>query len=380
MLTNDQLALLELLKKALFGRKPSFPPDTDWDAVLREAQAHTVVALAAPAVPEEEAPKWEDAVYQNMALYLRMLYAQENLVKLFAENEIPMVILKGTAAAIYYPEPARRTMGDIDFLVPPERFDDAKRLMERSGYTPEEENEKHCAYLQYGVEYEMHRSFSAYGLDVDTALAQGLANVEDAVISGSHFPMLPQAENGLVLLAHLRQHLLDSEHGLGLRQVVDWMLYVHANAASEQWREAFSALAHRYRLDTLARAVNTVCKTWLGLPDDVPLSADDAATSELISRIMACGNFGAKKTEEELLVPAPQNVLEEARQIGLFRYLQQAGLSNWKAAQRFGLLRPFAWLYQCFRYLFFFLAGGRRLRRELKAAGREAQFKNRIGV
>ena len=37
--------------------------------------------------------------------------------QLFENNNIPLVILKGTAAAMYYPKPQLRTMGDIDFLV-----------------------------------------------------------------------------------------------------------------------------------------------------------------------------------------------------------------------------------------------------------------------
>ena len=61
MIDSNQQALLELLKASLFGMKPSFPEVVDWDAVLKEAQDQTVVALAAPAVPTREAEKMADA-------------------------------------------------------------------------------------------------------------------------------------------------------------------------------------------------------------------------------------------------------------------------------------------------------------------------------
>ena len=35
----------------------------------------------------------------------------------------------------------------------------------------------------------------------------------------------------------------------------------------------------------------------------------------------------------------------------LFRQLQRRGLINWKAAQKYPALRPFAWIYQSFRYI-----------------------------
>ena len=44
------------------------------------------------------------------------------------------MILKGAAAAGYYPDPAGRAMGDVDFLVPRERYEDALHLMTEQGY------------------------------------------------------------------------------------------------------------------------------------------------------------------------------------------------------------------------------------------------------
>ncbi len=40
----------------------------------------------------------------------KMLFEQKNLVSLFTANDIPFVIIKGMAAAVYYPNPLLRTM------------------------------------------------------------------------------------------------------------------------------------------------------------------------------------------------------------------------------------------------------------------------------
>lgn len=118
MMDKEQIALLELLKASLFETEPVLPDDLEWASVLREAQVQTVTALAAKAVPRAVASAWQESVLQNQANFVRVLHGQSQLVNLFEQAGIPLVILKGAAAAVYYPEPFRRAMGDVDFLVP----------------------------------------------------------------------------------------------------------------------------------------------------------------------------------------------------------------------------------------------------------------------
>ena len=380
MIDHNQTALLELLKASLFGGEPRLPADIDWDAVFAEAKSHAVEALAAPCVPPEEAPRWREAADRSAAYYLQLAFYQRELVRLFENAGIPLVILKGTAAAVYYPEPSRRTMGDIDFLVPLDRFDEAKRLMMDSGYTLEKDitpDSRHAVLIRYGVEFELHLRF---GGRLWPSIEAGLQHVETATVSGVQFPILPTMENGLVLFGHVRQHLLDTNSSLGLRQMIDWMLYVHANAGDPEWERGFMDLMRQYELETPAATVTAVCKTYLGLPDDLPWPADAQATEKLFDRIMSSGNFGSKKNRDETVV---QDKLLTIRRMGTFKYLQTAGLANWKAAQRCRILRPLAWLYQLFRYAWKVLVGllkGEKLGKGLAAGKEEDDFNRSIGL
>ena len=386
MINSNQLALLELLKATLFHIEPSFPADTDWDAVLQEAKDHAVVTLAAPSVPQAEAHKWQPLVDQNTAHTLQVLHAQGELVKLFASHGIPLVILKGTAAAVYYPNPVQRTMGDIDFIVPPEQFSEARQLLLDSGYAEnggDDTEARHVAYERYGVLFELHRSFSSFGIDIDSAIADGLSRAERSAVLGAAFPMLPSPENGLVLLAHIRQHLIEEFYSLGLRQVVDWMMYVHTNFGDDGWADHFKELLQKYRLDKLAATMTYICNTWLGLPETLPWAADESAAAVLFDRILASGNFGKKLDWASLKSTQVQNTAVGIRQYGFFGYLQYGGIKNWQAAQKCRFLRPFAWLYQLFRYIGIALTklfSGERFAHELIAEKKESDFKNRIGV
>ena len=86
MLDKNWVALLELLKASLFEIEPEFPENVDWDRVLLEAKAQTVVALAAKAVPKEVASEWQESALQSQAQFVRVLHGQTQLVQLRSEE------------------------------------------------------------------------------------------------------------------------------------------------------------------------------------------------------------------------------------------------------------------------------------------------------
>ena len=171
MINVNQQALLELLKSSLFGAQPSFPEGVDWDAVLQEAKDQTVVALAAPAVPKEVAGKWQIPAAQNKLRFFQILNEQANLIKLFRDADIPLVIIKGFAAAMYYPVPLQRTMGDIDFVVPTDRIEEANQLMTDDGYAFSHKTDRHYDYSKNETVFELHCRYCEENWDFEHLIA-----------------------------------------------------------------------------------------------------------------------------------------------------------------------------------------------------------------
>lgn len=350
----NQLALLELLKASLFGTEPSFQENVDWIKVLEEAKAHTVVALAAKAIPKEHVALWEEASLHSQARFLQVLYTQKQLVLLFEQVDIPLVILKGTAAAMYYPEPRLRAMGDVDFLVPQDRFVEAQRLIMENGYSPllhssesvGDEIPRHVEFEKGNVIFELHHHFSSYDLEIESALISGLRNTETQTLYGVRFPRLPDKENGLVLLAHACQHLQNGQ--LGLRQIIDWMMLVHSYLDDERWSQEFQPFVAQYGLEKAAVTMTYLCRRWLGLPDQIKWceSADEQQAYEMLELILCNGNFGRKAKSNKVVEGLGMAVAEK----GFFRVLQETGLRTWTVAQKYEYLRPFAWIYQLFRW------------------------------
>ena len=346
MLDKNQLSLLELLKASLFGIEPLFQNNLYWDDVLAEAKAQSVVAIAAKSVPEEFGVKWRSSMFQSQAQFVRVLHEQAQLVSLFEQAGIPLAILKGTAAAVYYPEPDKRAMGDIDFIVPTDRFEEALNLMREHGYHLLKQGVRHTGFKKAGIEFELHHHFSYDNLEDENYIIEGLTHPENGIIGQYCFPMLPQLANGLVLLEHLRFHM---KSGVGLRQIIDWMMYVEKVLNDEYWQSEFRQAAESRGLATLAITATRLCQRFLGLSERFKwcASVDDMLCERLLDFLFSSGNFGSKY-DSGINV---EIVSTQIRNMGLFHYLQLAGESNWVLYHQHEYLKPFCWLYQIIRVI-----------------------------
>ena len=379
-MNNTERVLLDRIKSALFNTPGGSLEGVDWNAVFAEAKAQTVLALVAQAVPAVERHLWMKSEYRQIANFYRVLYAQAELLKLFAEKDLPLAILKGTAAAVYYPVPSRRAMGDIDFIVPQERFEQARELMERAGYTPIHEEPggfRHIGYEKNRNTFELHCRFSSEMVDIEKYVIDGLRHRETGEIEEYAFPMLPRLANGLVLVAHIRQHL---QSGLGLRQIIDWMMYVDKELDDAFWQEQFRAAAEETGLDTLAIVLTRLCQKYLGLRESITwcAGADEALCDELLNELLSSGNFGKKQG----IGAQVETVMTAIRGKGLFPYLQYAGKYNWAAYQKHEWLAPFCWMYQILHYvrqLPKLLHRKRKLRGDLDRSKERYQLLQKLG-
>ena len=381
MITNNQLALLELVKSSLFGITPDLPEDIDYDAVFMEAKAQTIIALVAPSVPKELSIQWQEPAAQSMAHYMRSLFEQTNLIKLFESNNIPLVILKGAAAAVYYPKPQFRLMGDIDFLVSQDDYDKAFSLLENNGYIPDCDHDegRDYTFTKGGVVFELHKRYSDEKYDIEDILIGGMKHSVLRTISGQTFPSLPDYENGLVLLDHIRHHLYG---GLGLRQIIDWTMYVNCILNNENYEKNFLPLLKSAGLETFCKVVTKMCKTHIFIPENVTWcdDADITSSNQLFELVMSSGNFGIKNPCK--YTPA-SCVTTSIRKNGFFKTLQTAGVNNFDICKKNKFFRAFAWLFQLFRYIkrgVVSLFNRENPIKDISEANKKANFDHRLGI
>ena len=347
-MNQTEQILLQAIQKSLWNTDITFPEDTDWNAVLKEAEDQAILGIVISVAPAEVQKDWKARASAGTAHYVRILHYQQLVSNLMADHGIPFAILKGSAASVYYPSPYKRAMGDIDCIVPKDRYEEANQLLMENGFTfvSEHTEKRHKSYVKYGVSFELHYHFSYADIDVESYIEEGLHYLETRSVGGVSFPMLPKLANGLVLLAHMLHHF---KTALGLRQVIDWMMYVNSVLDDAFWESEFKKAADETGL-TIAACVSTrMCQMYLGLSDRITWckDTDQELCQELLDYLLHSGNFGRKQGTGMAIELVSSHFREE----GLFHYLQKAGEINWKAYHKHRWLKPFAWIYQACRYM-----------------------------
>jgi hypothetical protein len=262
-------------------------------------------------------------------------------------------------------------MGDVDFLVKREDLNQAAEVLEANGYELTDEKDltkHHFGYSKGGIHFELHWRIPLVREDDEKWMSffkVGIDHREYHAIDSITFPVFPEVLNGLVLIFHVNQHLRE---GLGLRQIIDWMMYIH-QLPENVWQEQMIPMLEATGMKTLAFTVTSLCQTYLGLrqivenPETYPYEA-------LMNFIMEKGNFGRKAGIDGRTAAF---VISSTQKGGFFKRLQAGGLSRWKTAKKYRILRPFAWVYQTFRIIGVFLQSKMTPRRfaEQRRKGRE---------
>ncbi|QTE67404.1 nucleotidyltransferase family protein [Clostridiales bacterium] len=356
--------------KLIFWNSEKVTVDRDTYDVLAY---HMIDALAASALSRIEMPddlrmEWKTSIMRQVVYNAQVNYVQNHL-----PITVPYVVLKGSSAAQYYPYPEYRIIGDIDIITRREDFDQAYQELLQGGFVISKELDREVGFLKNDVLAELHRFFASLN---DPKQAKYMDDLIIENIGSSH--MLPDDINGLVLLEHINQHL---ERGLGLRQIIDWMMFVDKCLPDEKWL-SFQNYAKAIGLDSLAIVATRMCELYLGLPHREWCSrADEKLCKQLMDYILACGNFGNVRSEN---IGTGENVFyfgsTPKSMLGL---LTDRGMANWKAAQKHAILRPFAWIYQTVRYIKRGLSRAdatAEIKKEHKAAKQRIKMFKALGV
>ena len=301
-----------LLRSGLWNEVPDssfFAGDTDWEDLYRLSYEQTVVPLVTdginrlpkaclPAAPELMDPFLGDL----MVTARRNMKLDRFIPKLFgALKGIPVVLVKGQSMARDYPDPSRRQPGDIDLLLPPSSYEDAKAVLLPKATTVLDE---HPAILHQGVKYggievEIHGTISTLmSRKLDRKLAALQAEQFDGrilptvSIGGADIPVPEANFNAVYVFVHFLKHYWSG--GVGLRQLVDWMTFVSVHK-----RDIHPVVLENTLQDLgllrVWKVFTGFAQEYLGCPmEKLPVAAvpDKRKNARIWSWLVRCGNFG----------------------------------------------------------------------------------------
>jgi hypothetical protein len=145
----EQLFLIECIRCALGGIRrrdvPAAGPDPDWELVVDMALKQSIAPLVYVGIAGSSRPVPAATVTRLRTAYLgAVVWTDATLepvlrgaLRALAGAGLKPILLKGAALAnTVYPEPALRTMGDIDLLVSSSERDRAGEALRRFGFSP----------------------------------------------------------------------------------------------------------------------------------------------------------------------------------------------------------------------------------------------------
>lgn len=310
-----QNLLLQVIGAALFGGKTPTVADNQILPLISESKAQAVFPLLFSVLDGQLKEKLTSEQYaeQSEDFFRYAIVGTQNfaehseLHELMIANDIPYVVMKGFASAMYYPEPSLRSMGDVDFLVHLEDLERAGKATESAGFVidhGEEEGSKHIAYHRDPMSiWELHRTINGIPggevgekiqAEMDKAIDTAELVDQDDVICR----VPDKLHHGLIMLLHTASHL--TSEGVGLRHLCDWVMFA-SSLSDREFREIFEKKLKGFGLWRFAQVLTLLGIRYLGAPKRVwALEAveshkvDDDTLEGLMNDILSGGNFGTK--------------------------------------------------------------------------------------
>lgn len=373
LLIDKEKALLHLTALALFPRENELNIDTqkkkDLSTELKEANVQAVFSLVYSVLKKQgiTPPDFEKNFLQTVANNIRVGHDHAELHELLSSNNIPYVAMKGSASAMYYPEPLLRTMGDVDFLVSPSDLDQAGILLDQAGFVPVEKNDNECHIAYHrrvnGIRsiWEMHWEPNGipkgeFGELTKEYLADIVETAISCTIPGSECLVPSPFHHGLIMLLHTASHLINT--GIGLRHLCDWAVFAD-KFSDEEFKDMFEGKLKAIGMWRFAQILTQLSVTYLGMsPKEWCGSSDQEYLETLMSDIFKGGNFGIKDSnrinQAKLITNSHKASVDET---SLFKQLVRTMNEKARIAmpiiKKAPVLLPFGWVY----------AGGRHLLR-----------------
>ncbi len=380
-MTEQYQKLLAIVRFQLFGGEKPQLNDSELSAVLKEAEAQTVMMTVFPFVRDrlrETEPaqfaRLSERFFGSVLTNTENFLEHDELHRLMTENKIPYSTLKGLASAYYYPEAAVREMGDVDFLVEEKDFEKAKRLVLDAGFAVDHgdgEDSIHLAFKRAPRSiWEQHRCINGIpsgetGERIKEEIARTIPTAELVTLDGATCLIPDKLHHGLIMLLHMISHM--TSEGIGLRHLCDWAVF--ANAI---WSSDFSALFEEklksYGLWKFAQMMTLCAEKYLGIRHKEwaqNSSVSDAQLEDVMEDILGGGNFGKKDMnryrEIKYISNRGERTVDGKNVISqVFATLNQKVYDDYAFIQRHKVFLPIGWAVESGKYIGLLVTGQRK--------------------
>jgi len=287
--------LIGALRRCVAGDPAPLCMDVDWKATVNLAAKHMLLPLLYDGlnrspreweqVPEPAQKLLRQSFLQAVYVDTRFTLLREQLGAKLREENVPHIFLKGACLKNDYPNPALRTMCDMDVLVYTRDYGKIRKIALSLGAEPGHSDGNHRNYtFPGGVTVEFHPNLLHHGTPVGTQINPGWQYARD----GGDSCALELTEEGLYLntMCHLANHFVAG--GVGVRFVLDVWVLRHLRKAQPD-RAFVEAELARFGLLDFGKNVEALAEKWFSQ------GSETAVPDGLEEYILTSGSHGVSQ-------------------------------------------------------------------------------------
>jgi hypothetical protein len=207
--------------------------DMDWNSVFRRSDEHLLTPLlyqqlkgqdAIVSVPSGIMDQLRESYLRTAAANMRLYHELSKVLRILADNDIPVIVLKGAhLAELVYEDIGVRTMGDVDLLFKMEDLSCAQKKLGETGYYP----------YRNKLPLDINWSFGGGAIRLQIDIDNVWKRANSAVIAGVEVKVLCPEDLLLHICLHVGfQHLFELA---GLRSLCDVREIVHYYQQELEW-------------------------------------------------------------------------------------------------------------------------------------------------
>lgn len=363
-----QEQIIDLLNASIHNTVPKldYSKNVEWDNLINEANAHSITGLLYPALKNIKDNNISKEVIDKLKRYtFNEAIGQSNHIKrtaeildLFNENNIPVIVLKGLVVREYYPKPDLRTMCDSDVIIHKNDLERVRKLLLERGFVEEEDAGHHIAFMKGGLNLEVHWTLANESFRKGQECFQERI-WDDAMkikVGGVDTLSLSLEDLALHLCAHMASHMAIS--GFGVRQLADLVLLVEHKGKEIDWSE-FNDKAKKSGLTQFSTGMFKVCNYLFGMeiPKELNIKYsrnDEEIIKLIVNDIFTGGVYGQRDLSFSFRAQVGYDIDNDSTFSMIKRYIQVilppiSKLSDRYAyAKKYKILLPAAWIHHIY--------------------------------
>lgn len=325
--------LLGLVRLAVGNEnKVTVPNTVNWKALVNLAFEQGVAAIAVDGLqrlyelhpsleleldkPEFEALKyeWFGSVFQAEIDFAAYLSAAKSLAKLYADNGVRTLVLKGLVFSECYPVPSHRSSCDLDCYLAGD-YEKGNQLVERAGVAVDRDYFKNSSFTYKGLHVENHHFFTAFrgsrkAKEYERLLQREISAIGGRSIFDSKLLAPPVMFSALFCISHAQTHFLSE--GITLRHILDWALFRKRHYDEIDWSR-FESVCREYGMWQFAQTFTRIGLFLLG-------ESDYSSLTDVDLRLLDDTLFGPREEQYRGMRRRVQLVMKSLRSGWKYRY------------------------------------------------------------